>query len=100
MNSALRYANRMNLADMVPRSDLASSKYCLADPGSEYLVYLPFWRTVTVDLSAAKGSLVVEWVNPSKGITIKGNETAGGAKRKFTAPFSGDAVLYIARRQK
>ena len=40
----LDYAQRMNLAAMVPRSDLCSSQYCLANPaadGAEYLVYLP-----------------------------------------------------------
>ena len=51
----------MNLAAMTPRSTLASSRYCLADPGKEYLVYLPDGGEVTVDLSAASGSLAVEW---------------------------------------
>jgi Family of unknown function (DUF6298) len=41
MGDTLRYATRMNLAAMVPRQDLASTTYCLADPGVEYLVYLP-----------------------------------------------------------
>jgi hypothetical protein len=34
-------ARRINLGKMAPRQDLASSGFCLADPGSEYLVYLP-----------------------------------------------------------
>jgi len=100
MGYALKYANRMNLVDMIPRNDLASSKYCLANPGSEYLVYLPFWRSVTVDLSAASGPLSVEWFNPTKGATIKGKKTIGGGKRKFTAPFTGGAVLYIFRAER
>jgi len=100
MGYTLKYANRMNLVDMVPRNELASTKYCLANPGSEYLVYLPSGGAVTVDLSAAKGSLFVEWFNPTTGATIKGKKITGGAERKLTAPFSGDAVLYIARRQK
>ena len=42
MGDTLAYANRMNLAKAVPHGELASSGYCLADPGEEYLVYLPF----------------------------------------------------------
>jgi len=38
---SLVIANRVNLAKMAPRTDLASSAYCLTNLGSEYLVYLP-----------------------------------------------------------
>ncbi len=100
MGYTRKLANRMNLVEMVPRNDLSSTKYCLANPGSEYLVYLPSGGTVTVDLSAASGALLVEWFNPTTGETVKGDETTGGAKRDFTAPFSGDAVLYIYGRKK
>ncbi|MBM4048611.1 MAG: hypothetical protein FJ279_26205, partial [Planctomycetes bacterium] len=54
------YATRMNLAAMTPRNDLASTQYCLANPGREYLVYLPEGGEVTVDLTAASGTLTVE----------------------------------------
>lgn len=37
MGHTLRYANRMNLKDMLPRGDLATTAYCLANPGEEYL---------------------------------------------------------------
>jgi len=78
MGQTRRMAERINpstplragLAAMVPRSDLASSKYCLANPGAEYVVYLPAGGEVTVDLSAAKGMLQVEWVHPVEG-TVK-----------------------------
>jgi hypothetical protein len=122
---ALGYAERMNLVAMTPRGDLASSGYCLANPaasGAEYLVYLPPGATataildklgsgrvattylptdsrVTVDLSATPGELSVEWFNPSTGETIAGGTVVGGASRSFTAPFSGDAVLYLYQRE-
>ena len=38
MGDTLAYANRMNLAKATPRGDLASTGYCLANPGEEYLV--------------------------------------------------------------
>jgi hypothetical protein len=97
MGHTLTMARRVNLAAMVPRGDLASSGYCLADPGKEYLVYLPSGGEGTVDLSAAARDLVVEWLHPVEGTITPGGKTAGGAKRAFTAPFSGDAILYIHR---
>lgn len=96
-----RYAERMNLAAMTPQNKLSSTGYCLAPTGkdrSEYLVYLPEGGKVTVDLAGSSGTLVAEWFNPTTGETVAGKPAKAGAKRDFTAPFSGDAVLYLARR--
>jgi len=93
-----RYANRVNLAAMVPHNDLASTRYCLADPGAGYLVYLPSGGEVSVDLSAARGRLAVEWFDPTAGRASAADGVQGGVRRKFTAPFSGDAVLCLTAR--
>jgi len=86
---------RMDLAHAIPRSDLSSSKYCLAVPGSEYLVLLPTGGSVTVNLSGVTGSRSVEWFNPSNDQTTAGGTVSGGGSVDFTAPFSGMAVLFI-----
>jgi hypothetical protein len=90
-------AERMNLASAAPHDALASTGFCLADPGKEYLVYLPEGGSVAVDLSASVGSLQVEWIHPVEGTITPGGTTSGGDRREFTVPFSGDAVLYIAK---
>jgi len=95
MGHARRCAERMDLAAMTPHNDLASTQYCLANPGQEYLVYLPDGGEVTVDLSAATGELAVEWMHPVEGTVTPGNAVTGGAKRDFRAPFGGDAVLRV-----
>jgi Family of unknown function (DUF6298)/Putative collagen-binding domain of a collagenase len=88
------FANKMNLAAMTPRGDLTSTGYALANPGSEYLVYAPSGGSFTVNL--ASGGYFFEWVNPSNGTIISsGSFSAASGDRSFTAPFSGDAVLYI-----
>lgn len=97
MGQTLRYATRMNLATMTPRNDLASTKYCLAAPGSEYLVYLPTERGVTVDLSAVSGEVRVEWFDSREGIARSAGRVPGGGKREFRSPFDGDAVLHLVR---
>jgi len=99
MGHSLALANRMNLAAMTPRNELASTKFCLASPGEEYLVYLPDGGKVTVDLSAAKTALSVEWFDPGSGKTKRAKAVRGGARRDFTAPFRGDAVLYLHRAE-
>lgn len=92
------FADRMDLLAMKPHGELSSSGYALANPSPaepEYLVYLPSKKAVTVDLTAATGTLSVEWFDPSTGSTRSGAAATGGAKRLFSSPFGEDSVLYI-----
>ncbi len=114
------FAERLDLARAKPQPALASTGFCLANPGREYLVYLPFdphWleskrylrsarqpistfrsrfsRRATLDLSAAAGRFSVEWFNPASGETTSGPSVAGGRHVSFTAPFKGAAVLFL-----
>jgi len=60
-------AGRMRvLATLVPHAGLASTRYCLADPGRAYVVYVPEGGEVSVDLSAASGLLAVEWIHAAE----------------------------------
>jgi hypothetical protein len=100
MGDTRRYAERMDLADMAPRPDLASTRYCLANPGHEYLVYLPQGGSVTVDLCCAEGLFNAEWFLPALGRTMPGAyPLPGGDYVVMTAPYTGDAVLYLKRRE-
>jgi hypothetical protein len=129
MGDTLTFVNRINLVAIAPHNDLASTRYCLADPGREYLIYLPldhphwteswiasarfFWRfkplvselsmwfrrTVTVNLSHASGELAVEWFNPRTAQVIAAGKTTGKTGRSFKVPFRGEAVLYISSRK-
>jgi len=85
----------MNLAATRPRGDLASSGYCLANPGKEYLVYQPkSGEAVRVELKG--GKYRYEWFDPGKGATSGGGKVeAPGGAQQFLAPFEGDAVLYL-----
>jgi len=95
MGYARSYALRMDLAHALPRGDLASSGYCLAALGSEYLVFAPGGGKVSVNLSGVSGSRTVEWFNPANGQTTAGGTVTGGGTVNLTAPFSGMAVVYI-----
>jgi uncharacterized protein DUF6298 len=120
MGQTALFAARLDMNAAVPLPELASTGYCLASPGVEYLVYLPpqsnspgaagvsatlqqplqvvrsqFVQSARVDLSASAGNFSVEWFNPSNGETIAGGVVRGGDRRSFSAPFTGDAVLYL-----
>jgi hypothetical protein len=97
LGHALRLARRWDLAAMVPHGELASTAYCLADPGKAYAVYIPAGGKATVTLPEAAARFDVEWFAPSTGKSLAGRPVAGGADREFTAPFAGDAVLTLRR---
>jgi len=98
MGHSRRYAERMDLTASVPNGNLASTGYCLAKLGAEYLVYLPEGGDVTIDLSGASGALSVEWFRPESDETLDGDPVEGGAQRTLTSPFDGESVLYITGR--
>ena len=93
-----RFAERMNLAAATPRGELASSGYCLAAPGEEYLVYLPEGKEATLDLSGTTHRFTVEWFDPQRDKSIKGKPLAGGAVVRLAPPFtSQQALVYLKR---
>lgn len=91
------FAERINLGRMLPQPGLASSGYCLAEKGKEYLIYALNNNGITVDLSLASGKFNVEWFNPLTGASTLGDTATGGTLRPFIPPFDGDAVLYLSR---
>lgn len=111
MGQALKYSNQVDLSKMVPSGELASTNYCLANPGVQYLVYLPLDdlrkrekllqrfgvmdNKISVDLFGVSGEFRVEWFNPRTGEFHTGDSVRGGSTRWFKAPFTGDAILYL-----
>lgn len=96
LGHALRLAERLELATMVPRDDLASSQYCLANPGKAYVVYVPEGGQVRVSLGDKAARFAVEWIQPATGAFRYGPTVAGGPDPSFSVPFQGDAVLYLS----
>ncbi len=99
MGDTRRYAERIGLIDMEPRSDLASTGYVLANPGVEYLVLQPNGDdgAFTVDLPA--GAYRVEWFGVGSRETVLGEQTVVASANTvgFSSPFPSDpAVLYLS----
>ncbi len=95
MGHTRRLAERVNLASLRPRDELASTGYCLAHPGKEYVVYQPkAGDPFTVQLDA--GTYQFEWFNPAQGNSAEtGRFEATDGLREFRPPFGGDAVLHL-----
>jgi hypothetical protein len=98
MGDTARFAARINLAAMTPRSDLSSTGYCLAREGSDYVVFQP--DSGAFDLTLPAGTYRVEWFDPATGVTPAGAPiTVEPGKQRMTPPFTGQAVLYLKARQ-
>jgi hypothetical protein len=96
MGYTLMFAERMDLIHMVPAPDLATTRYCLANSGKEYLVYLPENPEVTVDLSGFEEPFDVEWFDPGNGEFESAERVEGGGMVTLSSPFkSAEAVLHI-----
>ena len=95
MGQTLAWSKRIDLATMKPHGEMASSTYCLADPGREYLVFVPENSSgVTVELP--EGEYRFLWFD-----TENDNESEfesfshpGGPAWK-PKPYSANSVLHL-----
>jgi hypothetical protein len=89
------YALQMDMDNTVPRGDLASTTYCLANIGTTYFVYAPTGGNVTVNLSGVSGTIHREWFNPTTATFYPIASVQGGGNQTFNPPFSGPSVLFL-----
>jgi hypothetical protein len=87
------YAQKIDLGQMTPQGGLSSSSYCLASPGSQYLVFNPGSGSFT--LTAVAGTYSYEWFDPVTHSSSQAGSMAVGASQTFAPPFSGDSVLWL-----
>ena len=95
MGYTLAYAEKMNLEKVMPRNDLSSTGFCLAIPGSEYLVYQPE-KDSSFTINIERGTYNYEWFSPVSGtIESTGQIESDGGDIMFKADFPEDAVIYL-----
>jgi len=92
MTDVRNYATKIDLANLTPQHALSTSGYCLANPGTQYLV---FSTSNSFTLTAVAGSYTFEWFNPSTHTLVQTGTMNIGSSQTFTAPFSGDAILWL-----
>lgn len=89
------YSLRVDLNRTVPHGELASTGFCLAEPGKTYLAYLPDGGDVTLDLSAAAGQLQLEWFDVVGHEVAGTGSVAGGSRQTLSSPCAGEVVLFV-----
>jgi hypothetical protein len=92
---------RMESANVLvgnPKND--NSRYCFAQPGQLYLVYLPDGGACELDLGAAAGATFsVAWFNPRSGGPLqRAADVRGGASVGLTAPSAEDWLAVVRRK--
>jgi len=101
MGDTRRYADRMTLANAVPRGDLTSTGFALANPGTEYLVLQPADSAAPFTVTLTAGTYDVEWFSVNDRQTARADATTaerdGGVS--FRPPFAapGPCALYLKR---
>ncbi|MCB0365677.1 MAG: hypothetical protein H6624_03805 [Bdellovibrionaceae bacterium] len=94
---ASRFVNqRIKLLDkMAPNDSLATGGRCLANPGTEYVVWAKSGGTISLNLTQAEGTFVREWYNPRTGAVTKLSQVSGGQNITLTTPDNNDWVLHV-----
>lgn len=111
MGQTLKYASRVNLEKMLPMVELVSTKYCLAEPGKEYLAYLPVGdirkrerllqklrlsdRKISIDLFGVNRRFRSEWHNLRTDEVVSGEIVYGGSLQFLKVPFDDSALLHL-----
>jgi hypothetical protein len=96
IGATIAYGERFaDLARMRPRGQLSMTRFCLADPGGEYLVYQNGSGNFELQLEA--GRYDYEWFNPQVAAVVEeGTIDVGGGVTTFHPPFAGPAVLFLS----
>ena len=107
MGESRRWAERLDLRRATPQGELASTGYCLADSGREYLIYVPAGpsmpqgpdsripRPVTVNLTGVVGPFTVEWIDLEERAVSQMEQIEGGGERLLSVPVRGAALLHL-----
>jgi hypothetical protein len=91
----------MDLAAARPVPDAASTKYCLVNPGRQYVVYQPKGEDAAVKVNLPAGTYTYEWFDPTRGRRADhGETTATGAPTQFSCPLPADGVLFLKRKSR
>jgi hypothetical protein len=92
VQDTLVYAKKVDLVSMTPQDSLSTSGFCLANPGSQYLV---FSTSDSFTLTTMAGTYTYEWFNPATHKVVQTGTVTVGSSQGFTAPFSSAAVLWL-----
>ena len=88
-----------NANSLIGNEDDNNTKYCLAQEGSLYLIYLPNGGNVELDLSGIRGEVEISWFNPRDGGALKsgGKPLKAGSTVQLSAPDMKDWLAILRK---
>jgi hypothetical protein len=97
MGLAVRIAKEINLAPLTPSAKVSSTRYCLANPKHQYLIYQP--KPNKAFTAAIKpGRYSIEWIDCASGQHKKtAAQSFGTDLSAFKSPFKTHALLHLQR---
>ena len=93
------FAEMKNADALIGNAENTNAKFCFAQAGKLYLVYLPSGGTSDLDLSGATGAFKVKWFNPRTGGALRDGSVksvAGGGKVALGNPPAETAEDWLA----
>ncbi len=91
-------AAMINADELVGNPAHDNSRYCFAQAGTIYLVYLPKGGAAELDLTGTDGDFGLAWFNPREGGGLQpAAKVRGGAKAALTAPGPDDWLAVVRR---
>lgn len=96
-----RLAQRVDLANLRPQPELSSTRWCLAHPGEQYVIFRPEESVLPISVELPAGAFDQEWILPITGDSRdQASMTTAGGPTKFTAPTVGPVTLVLNRRER
>jgi hypothetical protein len=96
VGKAVEYSTELDLANVTPREDLASTRFCLAKPGYQYVVYQPDDGPITVTGLRAGTSYYYELYSTEQSkVVTEGYIQVSGSSESFRSMGKG-TVLYLS----
>jgi hypothetical protein len=97
VSQASTYARRLDLSQARPHGDVATTGFCLACPGEQYVVYQPQHKPFDVSALIPQASYLYEWYDcDAHRVVERGQFKCTEQNRSFT-PTKEQMVLFIER---
>jgi len=97
VGKTVEYARKLDLVNVSPRDDLASTGFCLAKPGYQYVVYQPSSGPFTVSGLRADTSYYYEQYDTKRHKVVASGQVKPSGSEEAFEPTSEGAVLYLSR---
>ena len=96
VGQTVEYAKKLDLANATPREGLASTGFCLAKPGCQYVVYQPDAVPFTVSGLRVGNSYYYQWYNTEQHRLVASGWIRPPASKQSFRPAGKGSVLYLS----